>query len=267
MSSREKEKKLRQQKAKYEDEKATIENFRKVAPKLKPLLRRVGCDLPFYDFLDSYEEEFRRIVTTAIQQFPTLLSIHEVDDAEFLQPDWANFGVDAAKQVFFNIDERFAQYGKGSNSKANIRGSATFFLGDDCCCKSVILIPRSPKCSFHYKELKYAFKIASLLHELGHIQDAELRINIDVSDKRFDLVEAEAYANKYALDKLVERCLGQTYTILYGGMVDLASTGDYEAEVGRLVLERHAHQQIPNWKDFMDATNALIADSPSKLVP
>jgi len=263
MSSREKEKKLRQQKAKYEDEKATIENFRKVAPKLKPLLRRAGCDLPFFDFLDSYEEEFGRIVTTAIQQFPSLLSIHEVDDSEYLQPDWPKYGVDADKQVFFDIDERFAQYGKNRNSKANIRGSATFFLDDNGGYKSVVLIPRSPKCSFEYKDLKYAFKIASLLHELGHIEDAELRINIDVPEKRFGLVEAEAYANKYALEKLADRCLYQTYRILFDGMVELASSGDYEAEVGRLVLERHSHRQIPNWNEFMDAANGLNSNDAS----
>ncbi len=256
MSKREKEKRERQRQAQYEGERASMENFRRLAPTLKPVLRQVGCDLPFYDFLDSYEEEFSRTVSVAMREFPSLLGIHEVDENEFVDMNWTKYGADGLRQVFFSLDDKFAGYGANGNSKANIRGSAAFFLDGDGHPRSVVLIPRSVKCSFEHKELKYAFKIGSLLHELGHVNDAEKRINIDAETGRMDVVQAEAYANSYALGRLADRCLGQTYSILYEAMRELASSNGYEAEIGRLVLEQHRRRDIPNWNEYVDAAKA-----------
>lgn len=259
MTKRNREKQRRQRQAKYESEKANIENLRQMAPKLKPVLRQIGCDLPFFDYLDSYSGEFSRIVSSAMQQFSSLVGIHEVDDCQFQKPDWTKYGAGSYRRVFFEIDEQFSCYGTSSDSDANIRGSTTFFLDGDGSLRSVVLIPRSPKCSFQHKELKYALKIASLFHELGHIQDAEHRINIDAAAGRFELVEAEAYANCYTLDRLADRCLAQAYSILYDGMQALASSSGYEGDIGRLVLDRHQRREIPNWQDYMDAASKSVA--------
>jgi hypothetical protein len=235
---------------------ATVLDFRKKAPLLKPYLPKVGCDLPFYDFLDSYEEEFAKTVTAAMKNLPTLLGVHEVELSEFESTDWSLFGCDPKQQIVFSVDDQFASYGKG-NPKANVRGSAAYFLDGTSDFRSVVLIPRNPKCTVEYKDLKYAIKIATLMHELGHIHDAEHRTNIDPIASRFDIIEAEAYANCAALDGLAERCMSNTYDSFYEAMEGLAASGGYEAEVGRLVLERHSRCQIPKWQDYMDAATQL----------
>jgi len=48
-----------------------------------------------------------------------------------------------------------------------------------------------------------------------------------------------------------------TYDSIYEAMQELAATGGYEAEVGRLVLERHPRRQIPKWQDYLDAAMQL----------
>jgi hypothetical protein len=63
--SKDKDKKRRQRQAQWEKEKAQIDDMRRNAPEVKRALRRVGCDLPFYDYLDSYSEEFARIMAWA----------------------------------------------------------------------------------------------------------------------------------------------------------------------------------------------------------
>ena len=244
MAKQDKEKQRRQKQAKYESEKAKIDKFHQMAPKLEPVLRQVGCDIPFFDYLDSYAEELAEQCRWQLQQFPSLLGIHEVDDGEFQESNSGQVWRSAYRQVFFNIDERFSRYGTNSNSNANMCGSATFFLDDDGKLRSLVQIPRSPKCSFQHKEFKYAFKVGSLLHEIGHIQDAEQRINIDAAAGRFELVQAEAYANCYALERLADRCLAKTYSMLYEGIQAFASSGGYEGEIGRLVLDRHQHRKI-----------------------
>jgi len=192
--SKERDKLRQKRQAKYEKERATVLGFRKQAPQLKPHLRKVGCDLPFYDFLDSYEEEFSRTVTAAMKGLPTLHGVHEVDLPDFESTDWSLFGCDPKQQIFFNVDDQFASYGTG-NPKANVRGSAAYFLDGTSDYRAVVLIPRNPKSSVEYKDLKYSIKIAALLHELGHVQDAERQINMDPIALRFDVINAEAYAN------------------------------------------------------------------------
>jgi len=83
MNKKEKEKRDRLRKQKYDAEKKQIEEFRKNGALLKPSLRKVGCDLPFYDYLDSYTEEFERVVAAGRSAFPSLMGVHEVDDDDY----------------------------------------------------------------------------------------------------------------------------------------------------------------------------------------
>lgn len=258
MNKKEREKQERLRQAKYEKEKATIENFRKNGAVLKTHLRKVGCDLPFYDFLDSYTDEFNRTVATAKAMFPSLVGVYEVDENEYQNTEWAKYGVGDCEYVLFDLDDRFSDYGKNKNPLANVRGSASFFIDRDNALRSVILIPRNPKSSFQHKEYKYVLKIGTLCHELGHIHDAENKINLDPHARRFDLIAGEAYANCYALERLAERHLVYTYNMLYDGMVSFVAAGGYEAEIGQTVLEKHEKRQFKIWNDYMDAATESL---------
>ena len=67
----------------WEEEDKTIRDLRAKAPYIKMILRGRGCVLPFYDYLDSYPDEFQRIATAAKNEHPSLIGIHEVDDQHF----------------------------------------------------------------------------------------------------------------------------------------------------------------------------------------
>ena len=92
------------QDAKWEAENASVQDFWAKADRVKAHVRAQGCNLPFFDFLDSYEEEFRRVVAWAKNTFPSLHGVFEVsaellaDDAGYqhlrLPADW--------KKIWFN---------------------------------------------------------------------------------------------------------------------------------------------------------------------
>jgi hypothetical protein len=237
----------------YEKEKASIEGFRKMAVKVKPHLRKNGCDLPFYDFLDSWEEEFNRIKLRAIDEFQSLVGIHEVDKKTFFAPNYADYGCDPTTLVDFDLGERFTNYGrKSATTQVNMQGATTYFLDGDGGFTSLVLIPKNPPIRWQYKEFRYAFNLPVLVHELGHVQDAEKRINLDPSAKRFDVVEGEVYANCYALDQLANRYLRHSYMMMYDAIAESAARPvEFEAEIGRLVVERHPRRDLMDWNDFM----------------
>lgn len=50
---KEKQKRLTESRKRRQEQ--SLAEVRKTGRQLKPLLRKVGCDLPFYDYIDSYE--------------------------------------------------------------------------------------------------------------------------------------------------------------------------------------------------------------------
>ena len=95
-----------------------------------------GCNLPFYDYLDSYSDEFRRIIETALIQHPSLLGVHEVADDLFYasyEEQWKELGYDHLEQVFFSFDDEYEDYLQRHTSKnsATLEGCATAFLDGD----------------------------------------------------------------------------------------------------------------------------------------
>ena len=58
----------------------------------------------------------------------------------------------------------------------------------------------------------------ALLHELGHVEDLEGKLNIDPESDRFDLIEAEVFANLYCLRQLAERSAANLFDQFLSGM-------------------------------------------------
>ena len=130
MASKKNEKAEKRNKQQFEEEKASVERFREIAPRMKKSLKGIGCDLPFYDYLDSYDLEFHRIANEALESIPSLLAVEEFDaensgDSENPR-EYKGF-----RQVFFELDSRFNNYTKRSPG-SNVCGSATFMLNSSC---------------------------------------------------------------------------------------------------------------------------------------
>ena len=170
----------------WEQEDKTIKAFRRRAPYIKMILRGRGCALPFHDFLDSYSDEFQRIAAAAKSEHPSLIGIHEVDEHTYAESDknWSEFGCGDLQQIIFDMDRNLPDYGTGSPT-ANLCGSMYAFLDSEQNVRSVILIRQAVKGTLRHRELKYVLKLASLLHEIGHVQDLEQGLNFDVTARRF----------------------------------------------------------------------------------
>ena len=77
---------------------------------MKKELRKRGCDLRFYDYLDSYSDEFQRIVQEATQGHSTLMDVKEVSEAIYKRGDWAALGYGHLNQVIFTTDDPASDY-------------------------------------------------------------------------------------------------------------------------------------------------------------
>lgn len=265
----EKKSKKRRQKAKtkqkWRQARASINDFHAKAPYMKAILRQRGCDLPFYDFLDSYKDEFDKVVQLAMSEHHSLLGVYEVDDEVYANPerDWSQFGHGKLQQIFFDIGDEFPDYGNRVEKQANLCGCMSAFLDSTNEMKTLILIRRSVSRTKLASDQKYAFKVAALLHEIGHITDLEQGINFDVHRKRFDVVEAEVYANLYCLERLADRNLSVSFSMLYDALHDATKQPGYMAAVGMGVMERIPDYSLTEWNSFMDAP---MTESEAKLI-
>lgn len=233
-------------------EAASLEEVRKTGQALKPFLQKVGCDMAFYDYLDSYEVEFNRIVQAALSQRKSLVRVHEVSAEMLDAPQWDTLGHADLQQLYFTIPDECEDYVK-TDAQANLRGSATFFLDQSAALKSVILIQKRPPNSNHVKDLQYALKIPGLFHEIGHVIDAEQGINIRLDDGIMDVVAAEVFAHVYALEQMASRSLRQSYKMLFDALEKMSELPDYVGDIGKGVMKAHARVQIPDWSDYTEA--------------
>lgn len=256
--SKSKKRKNRREKVKSKqrrlDARVEAEKIQAKAPYIKSILRNRGCDLPFYDYLDSYREEFERTARQAISEHDSLMGVYEVDDAVYSNPerDWGQFGHGELEQIYFDIGEEFADYGKSLGKQANLCGCMSVFLDSEGEVKTLILIRRSVPGTSVSSDQKYAFKIAALLHEIGHVTDVENAINFEIDCRRFDVVEAEVYANLYCLDRLAERSLVVSYSMLHDALQDAANRSGYMASIGAEVIRRVRDYSFTDWNVFMD---------------
>src|SRR5436190_5230720 len=101
---------------------ASVVDPKRSAPLLKAHLKAKGCDLPFYDYLDSYEEEFHRLVALAKAEYPSLIQVRVVnqDDGLWL---WSQAERDGLTEIVFDGDEP-------SEAPGFVSGRTGFFADD-----------------------------------------------------------------------------------------------------------------------------------------
>ncbi len=237
----------------WKAEQAQILSFRRKAPYMKTILRSRGCQLSFFDFLDSYEAEFAKLVDEYLASRPTLVGIHEADDKESESTDWERFGGAADwQQVFYNCDDDATKtYGR-EDKRANVKGSTVTLRDTNGGIHTMVRICRNMKCAFRHKEWKYGLKIPALLHEIGHVIDVEEQINFDRERETCRIIDAEVFANRYALDQCVQRGYRQSLVIWLDSWRAYVEAKDYRGEVARRTLDgAPSEADILDWKTLL----------------
>ena len=225
-SKKDKKKLLSPRKRQLQWEKEQLRELRRNGPHIKALLRIRGRNPQFLDYIDSYAEEFNRVTALAAADHPTLLGVHEVSDEIFSSPEqhWAELGCGGFSQIFFTIGDEFADYGKGEMD-ANLAGATIAFHDPSGSIRTAILIKKNIPTSVQHADLKYALKVASLCHEIGHVDDIERNLNFKVDSLTLDIIKAESYAHLFALEMLAQRNLQKSYEMLADAL-KIASNGD-----------------------------------------
>jgi hypothetical protein len=223
---------------------------------VKEILHANGCDLPFYDFLDSYAEEFERTITEAKRTCPSLAGVHEVEDSVYRRPDWSALGHGDLQPMKLKTDDEIGDYTSHSGfGKANLCGLMTMFRDPSGALKTVVFVRKTLK-DFEHKENKYAMKIIALHHEIGHVHDIEHGLNFDLQNGRVNVLDAEVYANRYALDQLADRQLVQGYAMLADALRKASTQADFLGEVARKVLQDLPEHKLVAWQDYMPNWNS-----------
>ena len=248
----------------YQAETDQYRRFQKAGPYMKQILRSRGADFGFCEYIDSYEVEFKKTAELAVQQHPSLLGVHEIDEDTYHRehPDWNELGYGHLDYHTFSV-EGFDDYGRNADS-SNICGSMSMFFDADRTVRSVVLIRRRVPKGPASRDGKYAFKLMALLHELGHVEDLEAKVNIDLESDKFDLIEAEVFANLHCLRQLAERSAPNLFDQFLSGMKNGLAAGGFMRTVASEVLERVSEYDIRSWHDtfaehpISDAERALI---------
>ena len=250
----------------WEKEDKTIQGMHNNASALKEFLHAEGCRLPFYDWIDSYVAEFQRIAEQAKVDFPSLLGVHEVDDDLFYasnEEQWKTLGYDHLEQVFFELGEDCEDYGKRHKQKSNettLEGSATAFVTTDGELRTTILIRQSLKSNFEHRELKYAVKIASLCHEIGHVKDFERGVNFDFENRTADAIEAEVFAHLSAFEQMAHASYRMSYVTLYDSLEGAIADPGYLGKVVNKVFERLPERNLKDWQGHLsDISSETLA--------
>jgi len=167
-----------------------------------------------------------------------LIGVHEIDRDIFedLDANWGELGYSDLTQIHFDIGAVANDY-DSRIAEANLRGSTTAFVDADGQLRSVIVLYKNIKTTSQHGKLKYVLKIASLLHEIGHVEDLEKGINFDVENAGLDIIEAEIFAHLWALERMAKSGYCQSYDVLLGGLKDAINDkgyrGNYTAQLNR----------------------------------
>src|SRR5947209_7462437 len=113
----------------------------KEARERKRKVKAAGCNLPFYDGLDTYREEFSAIVRDAMTHHPSLVQVCEVNEAIFAEPNFDKLGCADVRQVFFRDEDGAVSDYAAIDPTATIRGSAYAFLDEKHNLRTLVLIP------------------------------------------------------------------------------------------------------------------------------
>lgn len=252
MTSKKKEAERKRRQAKWERENAAIEEARRVAPAMKAALKAKGCDLPFYESIDSAEDEFNRLVAWAKSTRWSLRGVFEMPYDEIdIEADWQRFGIpDDWVQLKYDCSDELAESYTARDKKANLRGAATGFRnknGEFC---TIIQVVRNFEYKFEHKERKYLLKLPVLLHEIGHVMDFEEKINFDRDTGRADFIEAEVYANVFALESCFERGYFMAAEVFLESLSQYKADADHRGEVVRRLLKRFSIPAYRKWVEY-----------------
>lgn len=221
---------------------AQLANPSRNASMLKAILRAKGCDLPFYDHLDSYEQEFQRIVAKAKGECRSLVNVRVVDDFGYCgDPELERNGL---TEIVFDGD-------RADNGTGFVNGRTECFADDRGALRTFVQIAMAAALSVQPNEAKYLFAISALLHEIGHVCDIENGIHFNVAAKTMASVEADVSAQLFVFEKLGERGLRQPYEIHLRTLSQEALKEGKSAEVARQVLRRLPKRRLVNWSDFL----------------
>jgi hypothetical protein len=242
----------------YRAENEDFEMYQRKAPHFKKLLRMRGYDLPFYDFLDSYADEFKNISVWARTNYLSLIKVAEVADHVFESPQdhWEELGCGGLTQLFFNHSDEFSDYGQKS-AEANLAGHTIAFHDRAKSLRTLVTIKQSVKSDLKHPDYKYVLKIASLCHEIGHVHDLENGLNFRFDETITDIIEAEVFAHLFALELMAKRNLIESYKLLYGGLVDAKDCGGYLGEVCQRVLSRLPEHSFTDWRGELSVEPTL----------
>ena len=219
---------------------------------MKVALKAKGCVLPFFDTLDSFEAEFKKLVAWAKTDFPSLHEVFEVSPADLdAEGDWGRLGLPGDwVQVRFDCDDELAASYTARDTTANLRGATTGFHDGSGGFHTIIQVVKNPACRWEHKEYKYALKLPVLLHEIGHVKDYESKINFDRDSKTADLIEGEVYAHLFALDECFRRAYFMSGGMYLDSLTDYKDATDYRGEVVRRLLARFQKPTYRQWMDY-----------------
>ena len=251
---------------------STLAEFQMVAPHVRRLYETHGKPLPFYDYLDSYEDAFWELAREAVSKHASLLGVHPVGNELFHSPDkqWGQINPEYSNlsQIFFTLPDEYAEYVEQERRNTKLAGSMAPFWTPEHDLRTIILVrdqirSRATKDRDH----AFVFKLATLAHEIGHVDDVEKRINFDTENATMDVIEAEAYANLYGLDLLASKHIIQAYQAIRDAMVDNVEADGYLGEVARRVVPQMKDHKFTRWSEITEYfTREDLASLPQETI-
>jgi hypothetical protein len=231
----------------WAEEEAIIQAHRQNASHNKAAARAAGYALPFFDYLDSFTDEFNRVVQRAKREFsPYLFDVIETDGEMLVRSSWDEFRIPASWKPVVYYAERPTE---SSTEPTTIYGVVHTFRTPENERRLLVLILKSIKTNVVYTELKYGLKIAFLLHELGHVRDIIDGRHFDPDNGVADPLNAEVSANCYALDQ----CRKNGYAMTFANFVTALRSDmtGFRGEVARKTFETCDMTPPKSWEDYM----------------
>lgn len=187
---------------------------------------------PFSHGKDSYVEAFERLLSSEPTRHTSLLAIVRLDSKSTL-PEYPG-----DEQLRLLGYEQYVLYGwdHGANDDgygipAAKNTGATLFVRDNVGrTRAIVTIKDSdvPSDASNREETVACNNLVILFHELGHVDDAEKRINI-VPGRPGKPKEAELYAHHYACKRMMKENLSAPLAIYITGVIDPALQQDVMA--------------------------------------
>lgn len=206
-------------------------------PYLKRVLRRRGVILPFYEFYDSYADEYAKVVAQAQREFPSLLGVFEVPDDVYYSTDKSHHPP-GLEHIVWTCPGDANGYGLARDGDSNVNGFVDAFHSSTGELKTRIILRQSVPNTKPHREFKCAFKLMALLHEMGHVHDIENRLNFDHTTRQCDMIEAEVYAQLYSFERMAHSNYRTCFEMLTDALNKYVNDTDYRGQVARLTLER-----------------------------